>query len=365
MSGGDRAAGAGKAAILQAAGAAARYSPRDSAPLAPQPDVSALPLTLAIGDYDHVRDLALGAVRTEGIDLNVLNLPVEEIFFRFTRHREWDVSEMSFAKVVSLLSQDDRSIVPLPVFVSRIFRLSSIYVRRDGPVRAPADLRGKRIGVPEWAQTAAIYSRGYIAHELGIPLASIEWVQAGVTEPGRVEKVALKLPADLRLRPAPDKSLNGMLVAGELDAVLSARPLPAFAQGKVVRLYPEYRAAEEAWFRKTGIFPIMHVVALRRDVFERDPWVAMNLVKAFEEAKRRSIARLGDVTASHAPLAWLGDHVARMRELFGDDPFPYGVDANRRTLDAFLQYAFEQGVCHRLLDAEQLFPEQVRSRFRI
>jgi 4,5-dihydroxyphthalate decarboxylase len=327
--------------------------------------VPALPLTLAIGDYDHVRDLALGVVRPEGIDLNVLNLPVEEIFFRFTKHREWDVSEMSFAKVVSLLSQDDRSIVPLPVFVSRVFRLSSIYVRAEGPVQAPADLRGERIGVPEWAQTAAIYSRGYIVHELGIPLASIEWVQAGVHESGRIEKVALKLPPAVRLQREPDKTLNGMLLAGELDAVLSARPPPAFAEGRVARLYPEYRDAEEAWFRKTGIFPIMHVVALRRDVFDRDPWVAMNLVKAFEAAKRRSLARLGDITASHAPLAWLGDYVARLRELFGDDPFPYGVEPNRRTLDAFLQYAFEQGVCHRLLEAETLFPEQVRTQFRI
>ena len=325
----------------------------------------ALPLTLAIGDYDHVRDLALGAVRPEGIDLNVLNLPVEEIFFRFTRHREWDVSEMSFAKVVSLLSQDDGSLVPLPVFVSRVFRLSSIYVRPDGPVKAPVDLRGKRIGVPEWAQTAAIYSRGYIAHELGIPLASIDWVQAGVNDAGRIEKVALKLPPDVRLRHAPDRTLNGMLLAGELDAVLSARPPQAFAAGRVARLYPAYREAEEAWFCKTGIFPIMHVVALRRDVFDRDPWVAMNLVKAFEEAKRRSLARLGDITASHAPLAWLGDYVARLRELFGEDPFPYGVEANRRTLDAFLRYAFEQGVCHRLLEAETLFPAQVRTQFRI
>jgi 4,5-dihydroxyphthalate decarboxylase len=324
-----------------------------------------LSLTLAIGDYDHVRDLALGAARAEGIDLNVLNLPVEEIFFRFTRHREWDVTEMSFAKVVSLLSQNDHSIVPLPVFVSRVFRLSSIYVRRDGPVKVPGDLRGRRVGVPEWAQTAAIYTRGYIAHELGIPLASIEWVQAGVNEPGRVEKVALKLPADIRLQGAPDKTLNGMLLAGELDAVLSARPPQAFAEGRVARLYPEYREAEEAWFRKTGVFPIMHVVALRRDVFERDPWVAMNLVKAFEEAKRRSLARLGDITASHAPLAWLGDYVARLRALMGEDPFPYGVDPNRPTLDTFLRYAFEQGVCHRLLDAEHLFPEQVRTRFRI
>jgi 4,5-dihydroxyphthalate decarboxylase len=163
----------------------------------------------------------------------------------------------------------------------------------------------------------------------------------------------------------PDKTLGGMLVAGELDAVLSARPPAAFGEGKLARLYPDYRAAEEAYFRKTGVFPIMHVVALRGEVLERDPWVAMNLVKAFEEAKRRSLARFADVTASHAPLAWTGDYVAELRRVFGDDPFPYGLEPNRRTLEAFLQFAFEQGVCHRKLAPEELFPPQVLTSFKI
>jgi len=324
-----------------------------------------LRLTLAIGDYDHTRDVALGAVRPDGIELIHLALPVEEIFFRFTKYREWDVSEMSFGKVVALASQDDRSLVALPVFPSRVFRLSSIYVRGDGPVRSAGDLAGKRIGVPEWAQTAAIYTRGYIAHELGLALADIEWVQAGLNEAGRVEKVALKLPPGIRLRPVRDATLNDMLLAGELDAVLSARPPRGFAEGRITRLYPEYREAEEAYFRKTGVFPIMHVVALRRDVFERDPWVAMNLFKAFEEAKRRSLARLADVTASHAPLAWIGDYSARMQRLFGDDPWPYGVEPNRRTLEAFLEFAFEQGVCHRRLAVEELFPAELATSYRV
>lgn len=324
-----------------------------------------LRLTLALGDYDHTRDVAHGIVQPEAIELVWLNLPVEEIFYRFTKYREWDVTELSFGKYVSFLSQEDRSVVAVPVFPSRVFRLSSIFVRRDGPVKAPGDLAGKRIGVPEWAQTAAIYSRGYLQHELGLPLAKIEWVQAGVNEPGRVEKVALKLPAGLRLGAAPEKTLNDMLVAGELDAVLSARPPRAFAEGRIVRLYPAYREAEEAYLRKTGVFPIMHVLALRREVLDRDPWVAMNLVKAFEEAKRRSLARLADVTASHAPLAWLGDYVAQMKRLFGDDPFPYGIEPNRRTLEAFLQFAFEQGVCHRKVGIEELFPQQVQTTFRV
>ena len=324
-----------------------------------------LRLTLAIGDYDHTRDVAQGVVRPDGMEIVHLALPVEEIFFRFMKFREWDASEMSFGKVVALASQDDRSLVALPVFPSRVFRLSSIYVRPDGRVRTPGDLAGKRIGVPEWAQTAAIYTRGYLAHELGLDLADIEWVQAGLNEPGRVEKVALKLPPGIRLLPMREATLDDMLARGELDAVLSARPPRGFAEGRSARLYPDYREAEEAYFRASGIFPIMHVVALRRDVFERDPWVAMNLLKAFEEAKRRSLARLADVTASHAPLPWIGEYVARTRRLFGDDPWPYGVAANRRTLEAFLAFAFEQGVCHRELSPEELFPAQALTSYKV
>jgi len=328
---------------------------------------AALRLTLAVGDYDHVRDLAYGNVRAAGIELNCLHLPPEEIFFRFTKFREWDVSEMSFAKYVSLLSQEDRSVVAIPVFPSRVFRLSSLYVRPGGRVRSPADLKGCRMGVPEWAQTAAIYTRGYIAHELGIPLASIEWVQAGVNQPGRVEKVALKLPAGIRCRSEPARSLNDMLLAGEIDAMMSARPPAGFSEGegKIVRLYANFRAAEEDYYRRTRVFPIMHVVALRRDVFDAHPWVAMNLFKAFSEAKQRAIERLSDVTASHAPLAWLSEYTDRMRTEFGEDFWPYGIEPNRPTLEAFLQFAHEHGVCHRRLSVEELFPPQVQAFHRI
>jgi 4,5-dihydroxyphthalate decarboxylase len=327
--------------------------------------MAAIRLTLAIGDYDHTRDLTHGVVRPEGIEVVALTLPIEEITFRFLNFREWDACEMSFAKYVSLRSQGDDSIVGLPVFPSRVFRLSSIYAPRDGRIRTLTDLRGARIGIPEWAQTAAIYTRGYIEHELGIPLASIEWIQAAVNEPGRSEKVALKLPAGLRLERAPEKSLNGMLLAGEIDAALSARPPAAFADGRIVRLVPDYREPEEAYFRKTGIFPIMHLVALRKDLLDACPWIAMNLFKAFEEAKRRSLARLADITASHAPLAWIGDYVGRMCDLFGADPFPYGVEPNRRTLEAFLQFAHEQGVCHRSVAPEELFPKSVQAAHKV
>jgi 4,5-dihydroxyphthalate decarboxylase len=326
-----------------------------------------VPISLAIGPYDHVRDVLDGTVPVAGADLTVLRLPIEEIFFRFTFHREFDVSEMSFAKIVALASQGDRHFVPLPVFPSRVLRHSSIYVRSDSPLTSPADLAGKRIGVPEWAQTAAVYSRGMLAHDHGVDLASIHWHQAGVNDPGRVEKVKLRLPDGWRLTVVKDRSLSQLLLDGELDAVLSARPPGPFVarDPRLRRLIADWRGMEEDYVRRTGIFPIMHVVAMRREVHERHPWLAMNLYKAFDEAKRRSVERLADITASFAPLPWSPSHLEAAQALLGPDPWPYGVEPNRVTLDAFLQYAFEQGVCHRLLTAEELFPPEVATRYKV
>ena len=326
--------------------------------------MSRIDLSVALGDYDHTRDLTGGQVQVEGANLIVLNLPPEEIFFRFTFHREWDVSEMSMGKYISLRSQGDKSLTAIPVFVSRVFRHSMIYVRDDGKITRPGQLKGRRIGVPEWAQTATIYCRGMLTHEAGVPLASVQWIQAGVNEAGRVEKVKLKLPKGVRYKSVPERSLNDMLLAGDIDAILSARPPKAFGKG-VRRLIEDFEQAEEAYFRKTGIFPIMHVVVIRTELFDRHPWLAMNLLKAFEESKRRSLARMSDITASHVPFAWVPGYAARMRALFGEDFWPYGLEKNRTTLEAFLQFGFEQGVCHRKLAAENLFPKQVLASYKV
>ena len=324
-------------------------------------------LTLAIGEYDHVRDLLDGTVRVAGVDLTALRLQPEEIFYRFTHYREWDVSEMSFAKFISFVSQDDKGFVAIPVFPSRVFRHSSIYVRADGGIVRPEQLAGKRIGVPEWAQTAAVYSRGMLVHEYGVDLKSIHWHQGGVNQVGRVEKAKLKLPEGLRYTVARERSLSEMLLAGELDAVLSARPPEPFEAGdaRVRRLFEDYHAVELAYWKKTGIFPIMHVVTMRREVYERYPWAAMNLVKAFEEAKNHSLARASDITASLFPLPWTPDHARLSRELLGADFWPYGIEPNRKTLEAFTQYAFEQGVCHRKIAVEDLFPPEVQTSFKV
>jgi len=324
-------------------------------------------LSLAIGAYDHVRDLLDGTVPVAGVELTVMRLPVEEMFYRFLMHGEFDVSEASLAKIVALAARDDRRFVPLPVFPSRVFRHSSIYIRSDGGIARPEDLAGKRVGVPEWAQTAAIYSRGLLAHDYGVDLASIHWHQAGVNEAGRVEKVELSLPSGVRLTVVADRTLNEMLLAGDLDAVLSARPPAAILGGdpRIRRLFGDPRAVELAYARKTGLFPIMHVVAMRREVYERDRWLAMNLFKAFDEAKARSLQRAADMAASFFPLPWVADELRRARELFGDDPWAYGIAPNRATLETFLRYAFEQGVCCRRLSLETLFPPEVQATFRI
>lgn len=344
--------------------------PRTEAPASWIPTLAPdgrLVLSLAISAYDHVRDLTAGDVRAQGIALNSLHFEVEEIFHRFTRYREWEVSEMSMGKYSSLVSQGDTGVAAIPVFPSRVFRHSSLYIRRDGPVRSVEDLRGKRVGLPEWAQTAAVYTRGMLVHEYGIGLDEIEWVQAGVGQPGRQEKVALKLPRGVRYQQRPDSSLDRLLLSGEVDAVMSAHAPPSFEAGdpRLARLFPDYRPVEEAYFRKTGIFPIMHVIAVRREVLDRFPWVATNLLEGFEAAKQRSLARASEITASRFPVPWIAAIAEHGRELFGGDPMPYGIEANRTTLAAFLRFGYEQGVCHRLLAPEDLFPAEVRTSFKV
>lgn len=326
-----------------------------------------LHLTLATTDYDHVRDLMNGVVRAEGIVLTGFALPVEEIFFRFIKNREWDVSEMSFGKFIGYASQGNSPFIGIPVFPSRVFRHSAFYVRADRGIASPKDLEGKTVGIPEWAQTAGIYARGFLSETAGVDLAKIKWVQAGMNEAGREEKVEFTLPKGIQYSQRRDSSISAMLLSGEIDAAISARVPDAFMQGggKIVRLYPDYRREEMRYYQATGIFPIMHVIALRRAVFERYPWVAANLLKAFDEAKRRSLERIQDLTASRIPVPWSAAITGEWSKDFGADPFPYGLEANRKTLDAFCRFAHEQGVTARRLTPDDLFPKEVRASVRV
>lgn len=317
-----------------------------------------LKLSLGIGHYDHVMDLATGAVHCEGLELRHIDLRPEEVFHRFLKYREWDVSEVSLAKYSALVSQGDTSLVGIPVFPSRMFRHSSIYVRADAGIERVADLRGRRVGLPEWAQTAAVYTRGLLTHGHGLALSDIDWLQAGVNESGRKEKVRVSLPAGVRLTRVTDRSLSDMLADGALDAALSAHPPQVFQEqpGRVVRLFTDPESAESDYWNSTGVFPIMHVVVIRRDIVDAQPWVPTTLVKGFEEAKRRSFERLAEMSASLYPVPWLQQYAARVNARFGDaGPWPYGLDANRTTLTTFLRYAHEQGVLERAVEPEELF----------
>jgi 4,5-dihydroxyphthalate decarboxylase len=329
--------------------------------------VAKIPLALAINDYDHVRDLVGGAVEPQGIELTCMRFSVEETFFRFARFREWDVSEFSLAKYCSIRASGDDSLMAIPVFPSRSFRHSAIFIREDGPVDDPRALAGGRIGVPEWTQTATVYVRGLLQHVYDIDLTEVSWFQAGTNEPGRVEGIEVTLPPEISVTHVNDRSLNDMLLAGDLDAVIAAHPPAEFknGSGRVVRLFSDYRAVEEEYHRETGVFPIMHVVALRRDVYDAHPWTAMNLMTAFEEAKRRSLVRAIDGNAPRYPIPWSFANAQRAQELFGRDFWPYGIEPNRRTLDAFLQFAHEQGVCATRLQPDDLFPDEVKAEFRI
>lgn len=329
--------------------------------------MSELVLTYAGSDYEHTRDLTRGDIRANGIDIRYLNLQIEETFFRFIKFREWDISEMSFGKYIALKSQGDESVTAIPVFPSRVFRQSSLFILPGSSIKDASQLRGKRIGIPEWAQTASIYTRGWLVHNVGIPLAEIDWVQAGVNDAGRQEKVELKIPDGVSYSSQVHNSLTQMLLDGEIDCIMSAHPPKPIEDGKksIVHLYPNYQEIEEKYYRDTGIFPIMHVIALRGDVFRDNRWIAMNLLKAFTEAKDRAMARVQEMTATRVPYAWCYEGAQRARQLFGEDFFPYGIDANRVTLEAFLRYGYEQGVCQRRLEIEDLFPEEVQVQFRV
>lgn len=326
-----------------------------------------VPLTLAVNAYNHVQDLFTGEVQVQGVDLTCLTFPVEEIFFRFSKYREWDVSELSMAKYCALRAAGDDSLVAIPVFPSRVFRHSAIFVRGDGSITEPSQLQGRAIGIPEWTQTATVYGRGVLQHEYGVDLRSVSWVQGGVNEPGRVEGIPVQVPEGVSYRPERERSLAELLLAGEIDAMIAAHPPSEFKSGtgEIVRLIQDYPAVERASFEKTGVFPIMHTIAIKRDRYEENPWIAMNLFSAFERAKQRTLAELVSQNASVVPVPWSFARAEEARDLFGADWWPYGVEPNRRTLETFLGYAYEQGVLARELLVDELFAVETANSFRV
>ncbi len=320
-----------------------------------------LKLTIATTDYDHFRDFRLGLVNAEGIDHNWLTLGHHEVFARFTFNREWEVSELSFAKFCAQVTRPDSDIIGLPVVCSRLFRFSSFYVNKNAKIKTITDLKGKRVGSPEWAHSAAVVMRGWMHNEAGVKLTDVHWYQAGANAAGRVEKVELNLPEGLKLTRVADKSLSELLASGEIDCAIIARPPTCFLEGHpdVERLFPDYLEMEEDYYAKTKVWPIMHIIAVQKHVIDEHPWVARNLLNAFNESKRRSLERLFDPAVSRYPLAWLPTYARKMRDMFGPDPFPYGIEENRATLEQMLLYTYQQGIAHRHAKPEEIFPKGV------
>jgi 4,5-dihydroxyphthalate decarboxylase len=321
--------------------------------------VSKLPLTFACGPYDRMEALRTGVVEVEGIDLNYLNIQgPREIFDRMVGGLEFDLSELSSSEFISMTGAGKCPFVALPVFPSKAFRHGFVCVNRRAGIKTPRDLEGRRVGVPLYTQTAAIFIRGMLAHEYGVDLGKIRWVQGAVEKAG-THGTPHALPL---LKPVPiefnktGKSLSDLLASGEIDAVLGSRlPDSLGRHPDVVRLFPDYRAVEREYYKKTRIHPIMHLVAIRKDVYEKNVWIANSLYKAFVEAKDRALAGMRFSGAQRYMLPWLFADIDEIDEVFGGDPWPYGVEANRPTLEALVTYMHEQHFIPKPLPVDELF----------
>lgn len=317
-----------------------------------------LALTLACGDYDRTLPLRTGAVRPDGVELRVIPLEPEEMFYRMARFREFDVSELSLS-TYTVLRGRGVPLVAIPVFPSFSFRHSAIFVRDDAGIREPRDLVGKRVGVPKYHMTAAVWVRGILEDEYGVAPRDMQWFEGG--EGSAVKEVDVTLPPDLPHRVVSgDRTLGQLLAAGELDAFVGARrPAGAESGAAVRRLFPDFRRVERDYYQRTGIFPIMHTVVIKEELTRAHPWLPRALYEAFGEAKRVAYRRVADTATLPYVLPWLVAEVEETRALMGDDPFPYGVARTRKTVETLAGYSFRQGLAPRRLSADELFHESL------
>jgi 4,5-dihydroxyphthalate decarboxylase len=317
-----------------------------------------IPITLACGDYDRTRAIKDGRVTVEGCDVTYIPMEPEEVFHRAFKHQEFDVCELSFSSYLRTLDAGTSAYVGIPAFVSRLFRHAAIYVRTDRGIRQPPDLKRKTIGLPEYQITAVVWLRGILQDEYGVKPTDIGWRQGGIEEPGRTERTPLKPIPGLDLQPVRDKALSGMLERGELDALFSARAPSCFLRGapNVARLFPNYREVEKAYYKKTGIFPIMHLIGIKRHLVERHPWLPASLYKAFCEAKTFALREVRDINALLVTLPWLVAEAEETVALMGEDFWRYGANENAKEIEAVTRYAHEQGLVSRKFSMEELFP---------
>lgn len=316
-----------------------------------------LQLSLAVGDYDRTRAILDGRAPVEGCDINAVAIEPEEAFHRAFKYQEFDITEVSLSSHTLTTARGDAHYVGIPAFVSRLFRHSGIYIRSDRGIRRAEDLKGRTIGLPEYQMTANVWIRGILEDEHGVRPKDVKWRNGGLEEAGRGERTKLALPAEIELKSIPaDRTLSDMLEKGEIDALFSARAPSCFLRGaaNVARLFPDYPAVEEAYFRKTRIFPVMHLIGIRRELAEKHPWLPVSVYKAFVKSKELCMEHLGQIGHLSTSLPWSVAEYDRLRKVMGPDIWSYGVEENRHVLDTFGRYSHEQGLSPRRMSADDM-----------
>jgi 4,5-dihydroxyphthalate decarboxylase len=324
-------------------------------------------ITLGCQSYDRIRPIMDGQVRIEGCNTIVLPMKPDECFYRAFSNAEFEVSELSASSYVTAVERGGFPYVAVPVFPSRMFRHSSIYVRSDSGIKQPSDLRGRLVGIPEYQMTVGLWARGLLSDVYNVRPNELKWRTGGLEMPGRKEKQALNLPKGYDVQPIPaDKTLSAMLAAGEIDALISAiRPSCWRVAPNVVRLFPDYRQAEKEYFRQTGVFPIMHILGVRRDMVERHAWLPASVFKAFEESKAMCMTALEEFGTLAVTLPWLIPELEETKDLMGENFWPYGIEENRKSLETLTRYVHEQGLTSRQIAVDELFAAGTRTQVKV
>ena len=327
-----------------------------------------LNLSVAVGNYDRVRPLVDGEVQIDGVDPVFMLHDPEEIFFRAFRHADFDITELSLSSYVVKTANGDCPYIGVPVFPSRAFRHTSVYVRTDRGIKSPADLKGKRVGLPEYQLTANVWVRMFLEEDYGLKPSDVTWVRGGYEDPGRVEKINLNLTGGVQVETLPEgATLSGALADGEIDAVIGPRAPSCFANGHphVGYLFSDPMAEAKGWYQRTGMFPIMHLLGIRRTLVEQHPWLPFAVFKAFEQSKKVALTRLSDTSATKVTLPFVEDQLRAARLLMGEDFWSYGFQPNRETLARFLAQHHAEGLSSRLVEPEELFHPASMESFKI
>ncbi len=327
-----------------------------------------LKLTVAVSQYDRTRPLLDGRVRIEGCEATAIDLEPEEMFHRALHYEEFDVTELSFSNYLTMTANGTCPYIGIPAFPARRFRHSGVFINKKSGITKPGDLKGKIVGTPEYTVTAVTWVRGVLEDEYGVKPTDIKWRWGGLEQAGRTEKTGVTPVKGLELTGIPaGRTLTEMLATGELDAVIAPRSPTCYVKGHpdVDRLWPDYVTAEKDYFRRTGIFPIMHLVGVRKSLAAANPWLPDSLFKAFEAAKNMAYPEVAYDNSPRVANPWMEAYTAETKALMGDDFWPYGLAENRKTVEAFLRYHFDQGLASRRLTPEEIFVPSTLERSRI